>query len=235
MNGKKAHYYLHTFCRYFLATMILSYAFAKILGTQFTTQPGTYDKPVGSLSGFELTWYYYGYSYWYGLFIAGSQIVSSLLLFFRKTTRPGIILFLAFMINILMVDFAFDIDGAKGFATILTMMALFVFFSEFSLFIKYFWIEPPLFQNHDRPDWVNKFSKIKWVYIPFVFAGFFLLISTLKNKYMGHNQFYGSWQNIDKAAQFNRLHFDALNTFRINERYSGKITFKKIIRSGNVN
>ena len=76
MNWKKVHFYLHTFCRYFLATMILSYAFAKILGTQFTTQPSTYDQPVGSLSGFNLTWYYYGYSFSYGVFIAISQITS---------------------------------------------------------------------------------------------------------------------------------------------------------------
>lgn len=222
MNWSKVHFYLHTFCRYFLATMIISYAFAKILGTQFTTQPGTYDKPIGSLTGFELTWYYYGYSFWYGLFISGTQIISSLLLFFRKTTRLGIVLFLAFMVNILLVDYAYDIEGAKGFATVLTIMALFVFFSEFSLFIKYFLIEPPLFQDRERSDRVKKFSKVKWAYIPLVFIGFFLLTSALKNKFMGQNQFYGSWQNIDSTATFNRLHFEAVNTFRINERSENK-------------
>lgn len=172
--------------------MILSYASAKILGTQFTTQPSTYDKPVGLLSGFELTWYYYGYSFWYGLFIALSQIASAILLFFRRTTRLGILLFLSFMINILLVDFAYDIDGAKGMAVVLTIMALFVFFSEFPLFYKYFLEEPPLFQDKDRPSWVNKFSKVKWVYIPLVFVGFYLLLSILKEKYMGQNQFYGT-------------------------------------------
>ena len=50
MNWKRVHFYLHTFYRYFLATMILSYAFAKILGTRFTSQPSTYDKPISSLS-----------------------------------------------------------------------------------------------------------------------------------------------------------------------------------------
>ena len=133
MNWKKVHFYLHTFCRYFLATMILSYAFAKILGTQFTTQPSTYDQPVGSLSGFNLTWYYYGYSFSYGVFIAISQITSSLLLFFRKTTRVGVVLFLSFMVNILLVDYAYDIQGAKGMATIMTIMALFIFLSELLL------------------------------------------------------------------------------------------------------
>ena len=223
MNWRKIHFYLHAFCRYFLATIIISYAFAKILGTQFTSQPSTYDKPVGLLSGFELTWYYYGYSFWYGLCIAAAQIVSSLLLFFRKTTRIGIVLYLSFMVNILMVDFAYDVNGAQGMATVLTIMALFVFFSEFPLFFKYFYEEPPLFQDQERPKWFNKTSKIKWVYIPIVFAGFFMILSGLKNKYMGLTQFYGTWQNTNPAAPFKRLYFEANNTFKVSEKSDNKI------------
>ena len=230
MDLKKAHLYLYTFCRYFLATMIISYAFAKIFETQFTSQPNVYDKPIGSLNGFQLTWYYYGYSYWYGLVIAITQIISSLLLFFRKTTRIGIILFLTFMINILLMDFAYDIQGAKGMALTLTLMALFVLLSDYKALLKYFVQEPPLFQDSDRSMRMNKMSKIKFIYIPVVFIGFFVLISTLKNKYMGKNEFYGTWENVETAE---RLHFEAANTFQINRKnevknfVSGEYTFSK--------
>lgn len=230
MDLKKAHLYLYTFCRYFLATMIISYAFAKIFETQFTSQPSVYDKPIGSLNGFQLTWYYYGYSYWYGMVIAITQIISSLLLFFRKTTRIGIILFLAFMINILLMDFAYDIQGAKGMALTLTLMALFVLLSDYKALLKYFVQEPPLFQDSDRPMRMNKMSKIKFIYIPIVFIGFFVLISTLKNKYMGKNEFYGTWENVETAE---RLHFEAANTFQINRKnelenfVNGNYTFTK--------
>ena len=220
MNLKKIHFYLHTFCRYFLATMILSYAFAKILGTQFTTQPSTYDQPIGSLSGFNLTWYYYGYSFSYGVFIAISQIASSLLLFFRKTTRVGVVLFLSFMVNILLVDYAYDIQGAKGMATIMTLMALFIFLSEYPLFIKYFLTEPPLFQDTERPNWINKIRKAKWVYIPLVFIGLFFGLSTLKTKFMGKNQFYGTWHNTDTTARFGNFNFEIANTFKINGKHN---------------
>ena len=220
MNWKKAHFYLHTFCRYFLATMILSYAFAKILGTQFTIQPSTYDQPIGSLSGFNLTWHYYGYSFWYGVVIAISQITSSLLLFFRKTTRIGIVLFLSFMVNILLVDYAYDIHGAKGMATIMTIMGFFIFFSEYPLFIKYFLSEPPLFQDEERPNWFKKFSKIKWIYIPLVFVGLFVGLSMLKSKFMGKNEFYGTWTNTDTTAKFKNFNFEAANTFKINGVYN---------------
>lgn len=230
MDLKKVHLYLYTFCRYFLATMIISYAFAKILETQFIAQPSVYDKPIGSLNGFQLTWYYYGYSYWYGLVIAFTQIISAILLFFRKTTRIGIILFLTFMVNILLVDLAYDIQGAKGMAIVLTVMALFVLLSDYKLLLKYFIQEPPLFQNSDRPAWMNKSSKVKFVYIPVVFIGFFVLISALKNKYMGKNEFYGTWENVQTGE---RLYFEAADTFQINKKNetdsfaNGEYTFTK--------
>lgn len=215
MNWKKLHFTLFTIFRYFLATMILSYAFAKILGTQFTSQPSTYDQPIGSLSGFNLTWYYYGYSFWYGVVIATSQIASSLLLFFRKTTRIGIVLFLSFMVNILLVDYAYDIHGAKGMATIMTLMAFFIFFSEYPLFIKYFFTEPSFGQDAEKPLWVSKFRKVKWVYIPLAFIVIFFGILALKSKYMEKNQFYGTWQSVDKAGKLKNFNFEIFNTFQV--------------------
>ena len=50
---------------------------------------------------------------------------------------------------------------------------------------------------------------------------------------MGINQFYGTWQNLDSTAKFNRLYFEAANTFKINEKCNntkiadGKYTFTK--------
>lgn len=229
INWKKIHYFTYTFCRYFLATMIISYAFAKIFETQFISQPSVYDKPIGNLSGFELTWFYYGYSYWYGLIIASTQIISSLLLFFRQTTRIGIIIFLTFMINILLMDFAYDIDGAKGMAVVLTIMALFVFFSDYNELIKYFIKTPPLFEE-ERTTKINKISKLKFIYIPLVFIGLFVLITTLKDKFLSQNHFFGAWENVKNNE---RIYFESANTFqKVNNSTfkpinSGTYTFEK--------
>lgn len=230
MNWKKVHFYLYTFCRYFLATFIISYAFAKILETQFTSQPSVYDRPIGSLSGFQLTWYYYGYSYWYGLVIAVTQIISSILLFFRKTTRLGVILFLTFIVNITLMDFAYGIDEAKWMALLLTMMALFILLSDYKAFYRYFITEPQLFSEDDRPKWMLKAKNLKLVYIPLVFIGFFVLLSAMKKKYMGLNEFYGTWEN---TANGDRLYFEAGNSFQILQKNdlkklnSGIYTFTK--------
>ncbi|EEI93318.1 hypothetical protein HMPREF0765_1120 [Sphingobacterium spiritivorum ATCC 33300] len=42
------------------------------------------------------------------------------------------------MVNILLVDLAYDIQGAKGMAIVLTIMALFVLLSDYKLLINYF-------------------------------------------------------------------------------------------------
>jgi len=227
MNIKKLHPILHTIARYFLATVILMYAIAKIMGTQFSSAPSIWDKSVGELSGFELTWFFYGYSFWYGVFIASSQIIASFLLFFKRTTRVGIVLYLSIMINILVLDLAYSIDAAIGMAIVLTLVALFVFLSEFKIFYDFFITKPPLFENTDRPNWINKLSKFKYVYIVVTIIGLFAMTYTLKNKIMTQNEFYGAWQpkNYEK---WNRIYFQPAFTFSIrkgnnfDEIYSGK-------------
>lgn len=232
----KLHYYLYTFCRYFVATMILIYAFAKIIGTQFTSSLLTYDTPVGSLSGMQLTWFYFGYSYSYALFIALSQITASLLLFFRKTVRIGSVLLLCIMANIVAVDIAFDVDfDAFIMAIILTCMGLFIFLSEFPLIIKYFITEHSLYQKGNMPNWVNKIHKIKFMYIPIVFFGFFSILYYANNNYtkQNENKFYGVWQLEKGNPKFNKLYFEG-NGFQTVEfgktemNRTGQFTFDSI-------
>jgi hypothetical protein len=218
---------LHTAARYFLATVFLMYAIGKILGTQFSSSPSIWDRTIGDLSGFELTWFFYGYSFWYGVFFASSQILASFLLFFRRTTRVGIVLYLSIIVNILALDLAYEIEGAIGMAVVLTIVASFVFLVEFKSFYRFFIEKPPVFSRDDRPNWLNKLSKIKFAYIPLVILGLFFLTSTLKKNIMGQNEFYGSWEPLDQEG-WSRIYFQEASTFSIrsndnfNQLYSGK-------------
>lgn len=80
---------LYTFCRFFVALVVLFYGFAKLNGAQFTILESELDKPMREVSGFWLTWYYFGYSALYGAFVAGVQIISAIMLLFRRTIRPA--------------------------------------------------------------------------------------------------------------------------------------------------
>jgi hypothetical protein len=66
--------YLLALIRYWLAFVISTYGFAKILKTQFTTADFIKDIPLGEVSGFQLTWFYFGYSYTLAVIIALFQI-----------------------------------------------------------------------------------------------------------------------------------------------------------------
>ena len=208
------------------------YAVAKIMGTQFSSTPSLLDKSIGELSGFELTWYYFGFSFWYGVFIAASQILAAFLLFFRQTTRLGIVIYLSIMANILVLDFAYDIRGAKGMASVLTLVATFVLLSEYKSFFQFFFQKPPLFENQHRPTWMNTWSRAKFVFVPLLLIGLFTMSYVLKERIMTKNEFYGAWQPVN-YQNWQRIYFQEASTYSIRmghdltEIHSGKYTLDR--------
>lgn len=131
------------------------------------------------------------------------------------------------MVNILVLDLTYNISAAIGMAITLTIVTMFVFLSEFKVFYEFFIVKPPLFEDKDRPNWINKLSKFKFIYIALIIIGFFAITYTLKDKVMSHNEFYGAWKpkNYNK---WNRIYFEPASTFSIRkgdnfeEVYSGK-------------
>jgi hypothetical protein len=57
ITGKPAYRAL----RFVVSFFIILYGFAKLNGSQFTIPASELDKPMGQVSGFWLTWYYFGY------------------------------------------------------------------------------------------------------------------------------------------------------------------------------
>ncbi len=78
--------------------------------TQFASPEYIHDLPVGELSGFELTWYYFGYSYALAVIIALFQIGGSMLLLYRRTTLAGAVLLFPVLTNILFINIFFEIS-----------------------------------------------------------------------------------------------------------------------------
>lgn len=98
--------------RYLAAFILFYYGFAKVNGAQFTILDSELDRPMGEVSGFWLTWYYFGYSHLYGGFVALAQIAGACLLLFRKTTLLGACLLVPVVANIILIDIGFGIDAS---------------------------------------------------------------------------------------------------------------------------
>src|SRR2546421_429888 len=120
---------VYTVLRFLAAFLLLVYGFAKLNGSQFTILASELDKPMGEVSGFWLTWYYFGYSPIYGNFIALVQVFGGILLMFRKTTLLGTCILLPVIINIILVDIFFQIDVGALLVAVIIAAALIIILS----------------------------------------------------------------------------------------------------------
>ena len=95
--------------RYLSSFLLFTYGSSKLLGRQFTLPPEMALRPVGSLSGYQLAWFYYSYSHVYAVILGLIQLAGGALLLFRKTALLGAVLTLPVMTNILMINVFFFI------------------------------------------------------------------------------------------------------------------------------
>ena len=217
------------------------YAFAKILKSQFDLGlSASIDESLNSLNGFMLTWYYYGYSRTYGLIIAFTQIAAAILLLFRKTERIGVVLFLSFMINILLVNYFYEINGAKSMSIRLTIMGVFLLLSDWKAFKSYFFKSN--FEEKLIPSIIPlKVKNIYW--FKFLVISFFIFhsyknIADLKKDFLVKNELFGVWEVTPRNSKtkIDKLYIDYDNRIKardtLDRRYYGKLELdnqKKVV------
>ena len=95
--------------RYLSAWLLFTYGSSKLLGWQFSLPSEVALRPIGSLSGYQLAWYYYSYSHTYALILGLVQLGGGAMLLFRKSATLGAAMMLPVMTNILMINLFFSI------------------------------------------------------------------------------------------------------------------------------
>jgi hypothetical protein len=99
------------------------------------------DMPLGEVSGFYLTWYYFGYSYTLSVVIALLQIGGSILLLFRRTTLLGTMVLLPVMVNIVLINMFYNIAvGAFVVSVLITAGLLYLLLLDFQKLKTAFWV-----------------------------------------------------------------------------------------------
>jgi hypothetical protein len=104
--------------------MCLLYGFAKINGAQFTVLDSELTKPLGDVSGFWLTWYYFGYSPVYGNLLAVIQIVAGILLVVPRTALAGALVLLPVVTNIVLIDVFYGVDLGGTLAAVVLLVCV---------------------------------------------------------------------------------------------------------------
>jgi hypothetical protein len=128
--------------RYLSAFLLFLYGSSKLLGRQFTVAPELALKPVGSLSGHQLAWYFYSYSHVYATLLGLIQLAGATLLLFRKTALLGAALLLPVMTNILMINLFFFITwGAACTSALIFAAMLAVLWRDRRALLGVFWTD----------------------------------------------------------------------------------------------
>lgn len=95
---------------YGLAFDIVSFGWKKVFGLQFRPVPlSIADMPMADQPGDWLMWHFFGYSHTFGMMVAGAQIIGSFLLLFRKTRLLGVLTLLPVMLNILLINYFYNL------------------------------------------------------------------------------------------------------------------------------
>ena len=142
---------LYVTLRTFVAFFLLLYGFAKINGAQFTVLDSALDRPMGQVSGFWLTWYFFGYSKVYGTLVAVAQIAGAVLLMFRRTVLLGTLLLLPILTNIVLIDVFYGVEGsALVMAIVLEAALLYLLFHHREELVDLLWTRQAPEQGQER-------------------------------------------------------------------------------------
>lgn len=223
VNSGLRHAWMQGIIRYWLAFSIATYGFAKILKTQFQSPTYRLDMPMGDVSGFGLTWYYFGYSYTLAVIIALFQIGGSILLLYRRTTLLGAMILLPVMVNIVLINLFYEIAPGAFFNSVVYTLCLAFFLVLDSNKLKTaFWdlVDrlPPVTLNH---NWVKHGLRVIPIVAAFAMIESFLLTDksdkilegTWKvEKLMRNGQEIPATAWLTDTLAWNRLYFSQGNT-----------------------
>jgi hypothetical protein len=131
MDQRRANYlsldrWMRVYLRYALGTVMLSYAFIKVIPTQFGfLTPGELLRPFGELSRFRVLWNFMAVSSGYTIFTGLVELLGATLLFFRRTTLLGSLVLACVLTNVVVMDLAYRI-GAVYYATVMLLLDILI-------------------------------------------------------------------------------------------------------------
>lgn len=130
LHYQRLHGWLRCYVRYFLASAMLGYGFAKVFVLQFPMPaPELMVMSYAESSPMGLLWRFMGASPGYTIFGGALELFGGMLLFWRRTTTLGALVVGGVMANVVALNFCYDVP-VKIFSTHLLMMTLFLLLPE---------------------------------------------------------------------------------------------------------
>lgn len=179
--------------RYILGISMIPYGLAKILKIQFNL-PGfvyTQEQTLETINSRQLAWAFLGHSGWFQILLGLFELVPAVLLLFRKTYLLGAFLMLPVILNVLLVNYAYNLwESTKLISALLLILNSVIFILEWAKIKK---ISSILFDNSKylKKNWIKELV-INTSVLAFILIGTLPDILRFRNQV---NEFTGDWPN----------------------------------------
>lgn len=211
-KGAKFYAWMLVYARYFVGLTLISYGVAKFLEGQF---PGptfyTMETRVGDISPMGLAWRFFGYSDTYKIFMGLSEIIAGLLLLFRRTSILGALVSIAVCLNIVLVNFSFDVP-VKLFSSHLMFFSLLILIPKIKPIFDFFILHRESSLGKIKPHFTQKRPKVFRLLIVIYLVGI-IPISMMTSHFQSQkfrtieNEWEGlyTFSEIDPERPWNKL------------------------------
>ncbi len=201
-NDAWIHEWLRVWVRFSLAAAMIVYGALKVFDAQFGT-PG-FDRLLGTFgeaSPMGLLWTFMGSSRIYSLSAGLAEMAGGILLAFRRTTLLGALLSIGVLVNVVLLNFCYDVP-VKLLSTHLLTMAVLLTLPDLRRLASFFLfnrkVEPleirPLFQR----AWLNRAARVLGTVFIAGFSIYWLYSGyKIDVEYSGlasKTPFYGIWE-----------------------------------------
>jgi len=215
-----AQYGLFCFNRYLMAYILFAYAIAQIYTQQFNIQYFGIDQRIVDLSGMDFTSAFFAFKPIYQKVLGWILLAASVTLCFRKTNLLGLFVLLPMMINIVLLNYLFDIclklNSSILLITLLSILAPYVpslyklTFTNKAIAAR----RPAIFKTENKLYHTISFIKLITIvgYVTLLSTGFF----ENSNRWYNLNSpiLQGVWQvdsiqtQTDSFPRFEKLYFE---------------------------
>lgn len=187
-DSAKCHAWFHALLRYWLAFSLAIYGFAKLFDAQFVSSFHRSDSLVNMLSGMDLTWNYFAFSYKLSAIIGFCQIFGGVLLLFRRTTLLGVAILLPIMFNIVLINIFYSISIGAFINSLLYTLGLFYLLTlNRNYLIDFFWNSKSTLPKIGN----DTLRSVARVFSIFIACGFVVYAS---HKNRSSAKFVGKWK-----------------------------------------
>jgi hypothetical protein len=197
---------------YYLSLQLLIYGLDKVFKAQFfLPEPNTLFTPLKDISKDLLYWSTIGVSRSYSLFLGIAEVTIALFLLFRKTRLVGIILGIGIMINVVAVNFSFDIS-VKIYSLFLLSGFIVLASPYFGFFHQVFIQQKPAIFPLEKESFFSTKPRLKktlkWALILlFITEGLFPFVGTqnFNDDTYPRPKFHGAYEVINSESEIENV------------------------------